>query len=232
MLLTQTEMERLTIYVAAEMARKRRGKGLRLNHPEATAFIVDEILEGAREGKSVAQLISYGSTLLTTDDVMPGVADLMPVLQVEGTFPDGTKLVTVHDPIRPGKVPVTGETVTPGEIIPAEGDIEINAGRRKATVTAVNTGDRPIQVGSHYHFFEVNKALRFEREKAFGMHLDIPAGTAVRFEPGASKSVTLVEFGGTGEIHGLNSLTNGTTRSAARKAEALRKARDQGFEGA
>lgn len=232
MLLTQTEMERLTIYVAAEMARKRRGKGLRLNHPEATAFIVDEILEGAREGKSVAQLISYGSTLLTTDDVMPGVADLMPVLQVEGTFPDGTKLVTVHDPIRPGKLPVTGQTVTPGEIIPAEGDIEINAGRRKATVTAVNTGDRPIQVGSHYHFFEVNKALRFEREKAFGMHLDIPAGTAVRFEPGASKSVTLVEFGGTGEIHGLNSLTNGTTRSAARKAEALRKARDQGFEGA
>ncbi|MFN0313693.1 MAG: urease subunit beta [Burkholderiales bacterium] len=231
MLLTQTEMERLTIYVAAEMARKRKGKGLRLNYPEATAYIADEILEGAREGKSVAQLIGFGSTLLSTDDVMPGVAELMPMLQVEGTFPDGTKLVTVHEPIRPGKQPLI-PAHSPGEIIAADGDIEINAGRRKATLTAVNTGDRPIQIGSHFHFFEVNKAMQFDREKAFGMHLDIAAGTAVRFEPGASKEVTLVEFGGTGEIFGLNSLTNGSTRSDVRKAEALRKAKDLGFKGA
>ncbi len=231
MLLTQTEMERLTIYVAAEMARKRKDKGLRLNYPEATAYIADEILEGAREGKSVAQLIGFGSTLLSTDDVMPGVADLMPVLQVEGTFPDGTKLVTVHEPIRPGTQPAN-PAHTPGEIIAAEGDIEINAGRRKVSLTAVNTGDRPIQIGSHFHFFEVNKAMQFDREKAFGMHLDIAAGTAVRFEPGASKEVALVEFGGTGEIFGLNSLTNGSTRSASRKAEALRKAKELGFKGA
>ena len=103
MLLTPTEMERLTIYVAAELARKHKTKGLPLNHPEAVAFIVDEILEGAREGRTVADLISWGSTLLTTDDVMPGVSHLMPMIQVEGTFPDGTKLVTIHDPIRPGK---------------------------------------------------------------------------------------------------------------------------------
>ncbi len=103
MLLTPTEMERLTIYTAAELARKRRAKGLKLNHPEASAIIADEILEGAREGKGVAELISYGSTILSSDDVMPGVAELMSVLQVEATFPDGTKLVTVHDPIRPGK---------------------------------------------------------------------------------------------------------------------------------
>ena len=231
MLLTQTEMERLTIYVAAEMARKRKGKGLRLNYPEATAYIADEILEGAREGKSVAQLISFGSTLLSTDDVMPGVAELMPILQVEGTFPDGTKLVTVHEPIRPGTQSAI-PSHSPGEIIAADGDIEINAGRRKTTLTAVNTGDRPIQIGSHFHFFEVNKAMQFNREKAFGMHLDIAAGTAVRFEPGASKEVPLVEFGGTGEIFGLNSLTNGSTRSGSRKAEALRKAKDLGFKGA
>jgi urease subunit gamma/beta len=92
----------------------------------------------------------------------------------------------------------------------------VNAGRRKVTVKAVNTGDRPIQVGSHYHFFETNKALDFERAKSFGMHLDIPAGTAVRFEPGEAKEVALVEFGGTGEVFGLNSLTNGSTRSPAR----------------
>jgi urease subunit gamma/beta len=232
MLLTPTELERLTIYTAAELARKRRARGLKLNHPEATAIIADEILEGARDGRSVADLIAFGSTILTGDDVMPGVAQLMPVLQVEATFPDGTKLVTVHEPIRPGTQPVDVKAISPGELIAADGDIEINAGRRKATVTALNTGDRPIQIGSHFHFFEVNKALRFEREKAFGMHLDIPAGTAVRFEPGEAKEVTLVEFGGTGEIFGLNRLTDGSTRSAARKEDALRRARDQGYKGA
>jgi urease subunit gamma/beta len=180
----------------------------------------------------VADLIGFGSTILTSDDVMPGVADLMPMLQVEGTFPDGTKLVTIHEPIRPGKQAAAKGAVVPGEIIAADGDIEINAGRRKAAVKAINTGDRPIQVGSHFHFFEVNKALDFDREKAFGMHLDIPAGTAVRFEPGEAKEVTLVEFGGTGEIFGLNSLTNGSTRSAIRKADALRKAKERGFKGA
>jgi urease subunit gamma/beta len=232
MLLTPTELERLTIYTAAELARKRRAKGLKLNHPEATAIIADEILEGAREGRSVAELIAFGSTILNGDDVMPGVAQLLPVLQVEATFPDGTKLVTVHEPIGPGAQPVDSKVVVPGEIISADGDMEINAGRRTATVHALNTGDRPIQVGSHFHFFEVNKALQFEREKAFGMHLDTPAGTAVRFEPGEAKQVTLVEFGGTGEIFGLNSLTNGSTRNPARKEEALRLARERGYKGA
>lgn len=231
MLLTPTELERLTIYTAAELARKRQARGLKLNHPEATAIIADEILEGAREGRSVAELIAFGSTLLTTDDVMPGVAQMMPILQVEGTFPDGTKLVTVHDPIRPGRKPVEAVPV-PGEIIPAEGDIEINAGRRKATLRARNTGDRPIQIGSHYHFFEANRALEFDRARAFGMHLDIPAGTAVRFEPGEEKEVTLVLFGGTGEIHGLNSLTNGSTRSDIVREQALQLARNRGYKGA
>jgi len=232
MLLTPTELERLTIYTAAELARKHKAKGLKLNYPEATAYIADEILEGARAGKSVAELIGYGATFLTTDDVMPGVADLMPVLQVEATFPDGTKLVTVHQPIRPGKQAAKKAAVTPGEIIPAEGDIEINAGRPKASVKVINRGDRPIQVGSHYHFFEVNKALDFDREKSFGMHLDIPAGTAVRFEPGETKQVELVQFGGTGEIYGLNGLANGSTRSASRKQDALRLAAERGFKGA
>jgi urease subunit gamma/beta len=233
MLLTPTEMERLTIFTAAELARRHRAKGLQLNHPEAIAFIVDEILERAREGQSVAELISFGSTMLTTDDVLPGVADLMPMIQVEGTFPDGTKLVTIHDPIRPGKKRVAKkDQIVPGEIIAMDGDIELNAGRRTAAVMAVNTGDRPIQVGSHYHFFEVNKALDFDRGTAFGMHLDIPAGTAVRFEPGESKEVSLVAFGGTGEVHGLNSLTDGATRGDNRKATALRLARDAGFKGA
>jgi urease subunit gamma/beta len=232
MLLTPTELERLTIYTAAELARKRRAKGLKLNYPEATAIIADEILEGAREGRSVADLIGYGSTILNMDDVMPGVADLMPVLQVEATFPDGTKLVTVHDPIRPGKQKKDAGAVVPGEIFTAGGDIELNAGRRKVTVKAVNTGDRPIQIGSHYHFFEANKALDFDRAASFGMHLDIPAGTAVRFEPGEAKQVTLAAFGGTGEIFGLNNLTDGTTKGEKSKADALKKAKALGFKGA
>jgi len=232
MLLTPTELERLTIYTAAELARKRRAKGLKLNYPAATAIIADEILEGAREGRSVADLIGFGSTILNMDDVMPGVADLMPVLQVEATFPDGTKLVTVHDPIRPGKQKKDAKAVAPGEIFTPEGEIELNVGRRKATVKAVNTGDRPIQIGSHYHFFEANKALDFDRAASFGMHLDIPAGTAVRFEPGEVKEVTLASFGGSGKIFGLNNLTDGTTKGEKAKADALAKAKAQGFKGA
>jgi len=232
MLLTPTELERLMIYTAAELARKRRAKGLKLNYPEATAIIADEILEGAREGRSVADLIGYGSTILNADDVMPGVADLMPVLQVEATFPDGTKLVTVHDPIRPGKQKKDASAMTPGEIFTPEGDIELNVGRKKVTIKAVNTGDRPIQIGSHYHFFEANKALDFDRAASFGMHLDIPAGTAVRFEPGEAKEVTLAAFGGSGEIFGLNNLTDGSTKGEKSKADALKKAKAGRFKGA
>ena len=231
MLLTPTELERLTLYSAAELARKRRTKGLRLNFPEASALIADEILEGAREGRSVAELIGFGSTLLNTDDVMPGVAELLPVLQVEGTFPDGTKLVTVHQPIRPGQLPLA-VMPTPGEIISPEGDIQLNSGRPTTTVRAINTGDRPVQIGSHYHFFEVNKALDFPRAAAFGMHLDIPAGTAVRFEPGELREVQLVQFGGTGDIHGFSGLTNGNLHDPACKAIALDRARAQQFKGA
>jgi len=232
MLLTPTEIERLTIFTAAELARKRRGKGLKLNHPEATALICDEILEGAREGRSVADLITFGSTLLTSDDVMPGVAAIMQMIQVEATFPDGTKLVTVHDPIRPGSEEPPEDEVQPGEIVVDAGEIELNAGREKTRLTVLNTGDRPIQVGSHFHFFETNRALDFDRGLAWGKRLDVPAGTAVRFEPGQSKEVTLVLLGGRGVIGGLNGLTQGEAGDEAVKAAALERARSQGFKGA
>jgi urease subunit gamma/beta len=136
---------------------------------------------------------------------------------VEGTFPDGTKLVTVHHPIAleqgdlsialygsflpapaasaPG--PAAFEPV-PGEVLAAEGEIVLNAGRESVALAVVNRGDRPIQVGSHYPFSETNRALAFDRGRAQGKHLDIPAGTAVRFEPGESKTVQLVPFAGAG----------------------------------
>ncbi|ARU03583.1 Urease subunit alpha [Comamonas serinivorans] len=241
MLLIPTELERLTLFNAAELARRRRARGLRLNHPEAVAIIADEILEGARDGRSVAELIAFGSTVLDADDVLPGVPVLMLMLQVEASFPDGTKLVTVHEPIRPPRgvdaaraAPdgADAEPRVPGEIIAAEGRLEINAGRRRVVLRAVNTGDRPIQVGSHFHFFEVNRALDFERAKAWGMRLDIAAGTAVRFEPGETREVTLVTFGGSAEVYGFSRLAEGATTDDTGLPAALARARELGFRGA
>ena len=231
MLLTPTELERLTIFTAAELARKRRAKGLLLNYPEAVALISDEILEGAREGRSVAEMMSLGSQILTQSDVMPGVAAMLPMLQVEATFRDGTKLVTVHDPLRPAADSEIVDETRPGEIIAEDGAIELNAGRRKTTLKVVNTGDRPVQIGSHYHFFEVNRALEFDRDAAFGMRLDIAAGTAVRFEPGQDKLVTLTEFGGNRQLSGLNALSDGPVDDPQTKATAIARARERGFRG-
>lgn len=117
----------------------------------------------------------------------------------------------------------------PGEIRPAQGEIEMNVGRATKTVIVANTGDRPIQVGSHFHFIEVNRFLEFDRQEAIGMHLNIPSGTAVRFEPGEEKEVELVEFGGKRHIFGLNKLTEGSTHN---KDEILDKAVEGGFKGA
>jgi urease subunit gamma/beta len=123
---------------------------------------------------------------------------MIPEVQIEATFPDGTKLVTIHNPIAPKG------TVVPGELLVEPGpDTELNAGRARCTVDVSNTGDRPIQVGSHYHFFEVNPALVFERDKARGFRLDIPAGTAVRFEPGQSRTVELVAYAGERRVYGF-----------------------------
>jgi urease subunit gamma/beta len=184
--------------MAAMVARNRLARGVRLNHPEAVALITDYVVEGARDGRSVAELMETGAHVLTADQVMEGIPEMIHDIQVEATFRDGTKLVTVHQPIR-GAV---SETV-PGEVTAAPGEIALNEGAQRVTLTVANTGDRPIQVGSHYHFFEANPALRFERAKARGMRLDIAPGTAVRFEPGATREVTLVPFSGKREVYGF-----------------------------
>ncbi|HET7874237.1 MAG TPA: urease subunit beta [Methylomirabilota bacterium] len=119
----------------------------------------------------------------------------------------------------------------PGEYLLGEGEIEGNRGRRTVELRVANAGDRPIQVGSHFHFFEANRALRFDRAQAFGMRLNIPAGTAVRFEPGDEKVVTLVELGGAREVYGLNALTDGAAVEARRPA-SVKRAADAGFQGA
>ncbi|UGQ12732.1 urease subunit beta [Yinghuangia sp. ASG 101] len=110
--------------------------------------------------------------------------------------------------------------------------VEINAGRRTLTVTVRNRGDRPVQIGSHYHFFEVNAALEFDRTPTLGMRLNIPAGTSVRIEPGATREVELVAYGGTGRLVGFSGLLNGSVISHAARVEAVRRAIEQGFQAA
>jgi urease subunit gamma/beta len=197
--LTPREKDKLLVAMAAMVARRRLERGVKLNYPEAVALITDTVVEGARDGQSVADLMEAGAKVLSPEQVMDGVASMIADVQVEATFPDGTKLVTVHEPIRGASAP----QVTPGEIIPADGDIELNQGRETIEIEVANTGDRPIQVGSHYHFFETNPALKFDREKCRGFRLDIPAGTAVRFEPGQKRRVQLVAIDGKRRIYGF-----------------------------
>jgi urease subunit gamma/beta len=203
-LLTPREKDKLLVAMAAMVARRRLERGVRLNYPEAVALITDVVVEGARDGRSVADLMEAGAHVLTADQVMEGVAEMIHDIQVEATFPDGTKLVTVHHPIRGA-----ASADVPGEVIPAEGAITFNEGLDRVTLTVANAGDRPIQVGSHYHFFETNPALRFDREKARGRRLDIAPGTAVRFEPGATRDVTLVPFAGARTVHGFRQAVMG-----------------------
>ncbi|HKH33166.1 MAG TPA: urease subunit gamma [Beijerinckiaceae bacterium] len=198
MQLTPREKDKLLVAMAAMVARNRLARGVKLNHPEAIALITDFVVEGARDGRSVAELMEAGAHVITAEQVMDGIAEMIHDIQVEATFPDGTKLVTVHHPIRGA----ASESV-PGEVTTPEGEIVFNEGAKRVLIEVANTGDRPIQVGSHYHFYETNPALRFDRDKARGMRLDIAPGTAVRFEPGATREVSLVPLTGKREVYGF-----------------------------
>ncbi|OYW59606.1 MAG: urease subunit beta [Bosea sp. 12-68-7] len=196
--LTPREKDKLLVAMAAMVARRRLERGVKLNYPEAVALITDFVVEGARDGRSVADLMQAGAHVVRADQVMDGIAALIHDVQIEATFPDGTKLVTVHEPIRGAS-----DAMKPGEVTTLPGDLVMNEGRESLCLTVSNTGDRPIQIGSHYHFFEANPALSFERDKARGFRLDIPAGTAVRFEPGQTREVRLVALAGKREVYGF-----------------------------
>jgi len=219
MFLTNREQEKLMIYTASKLALERKARGLQLNYPEAVAVISSFILEGARDGNSVAELMVSATKVLKADDVMPGVASMMGMVQTEATFNDGTKLVTVHNPIPILK----DDTIVAGEYIIDDGEIELNAGLEPITIEVKNDGDRPIQVGSHYHFFETNKELNFNRSEAYGKRLNILSGTSVRFEPGSSKEISLVNFTGKRYISGFNGLVEGLLDDEKVKADAMIK---------
>jgi urease subunit gamma/beta len=214
--LTPHETDKLALHQAGCLAQKRLARGLRLNYPEAVALIAAQILEFIRDGRSVAELMDLGRQLLGRADVMEHVPEMIVEVQVEGTFPDGSKLVTVHHPIvaehgnlalalygsflpMPGQDQRAQDTeraadglASPGGLLLDHAPIVINEGREAISLKVTNRGDRPIQVGSHYHFAETNSALDFDRAAAANRRLDIPAGTAVRFEPGETKTVALV----------------------------------------
>jgi urease subunit gamma/beta len=220
--LAPRDLDKLVLHGAGTLAQKRLARGLRLNYPEAVALIASQLLELIRDGHGVAELMDMGRRILGRVHVLSGVAEMIAEVQVEGTFDDGTKLVTVHAPIVLERVdlmlalhgsflPLPGAerfeiaaagaaepAFVPGESLVAPGTITLNEGRNVVQIVVANTGDRPIQVGSHYPFSETNSALRFDRAVAAGRHLDIPAGTAVRFEPGDTKTVRLVAAAASG----------------------------------
>lgn len=247
--LSPRDIDKLTLHQAGALAQKRLARGLRLNHPEAVALIATQLLEFIRDGRSVAELMNLGRKFLGHNQVMPGLPSMITEVQVEGTFPDGTKLVTVHHPIASEdgdlqlalygsflpvpdlvrfKTDPNESDFEPGARVVPEGELELNTGRATVSVSVTNMGDRPIQVGSHYHFIEVNASLKFDRAQSYGRRLDVPAGTAVRFEPGETKTVRLVDIAGNRVIRGGNNIANGPVTDAGREL-ALKRAKENGF---
>ncbi|XP_041378418.1 urease subunit alpha-like [Gigantopelta aegis] len=238
MKLSPREVEGLLLNTAGCLAQRRLARGLRLNYPEAVALIASQIQELARDGKTVSELMSVGRCILGRIHVLPNVGHMMEQVQVEATFPDGTKLVTVHSPISSQDgdlqmafygsfLPVPSNEVfqdkqmgddsvvdakldvIPGELFPCERSIQLNGDKDRVTLSVKSFCDRPIQVGSHFPFIEVNKALEFDRLAAYGRRLDIAAGTAIRFEPGDEMNVSLVEIGGNRIVRGGNGICDG-----------------------
>lgn len=227
MRLTPTERDRLLIFTAAELARARRARGLRLNVPEATALIADTVCEAARDGKRLMDAAAIGASVLTVDDVLPGVPDIVREVKVEAVFDDGTRMVVVRDPFGEGATlgdDAPGVVITaPHEPIEPEGLVRIDV---------VNTSDVPVSITSHFHFFEVNPRLQFDRAAAYGMRLGVPAGSAVRFPPGGSVEVPLVPIGGARIAIGYAGLVDGPLDADGAKEQALTRAREQGYLGA
>jgi len=229
--LTPTELDRLVIFSAAEMARRNRARGVRLSHPEAVALIVDEVMLAARAGETYEAIRDAAGRLLTTDDVEPGVAEMITMLYVECAFAEGTKAMALFDPIGPGAKPVE-DPLSPGEILTPDEDIEMFGGSASTTLDVLNTGDRDVQVRSHTHFFETNRSLKFDRAAAWGMKLDRPSGTGVRFEPGVVKTVRLTPIAGARIVRGQAGLVDGPLDAPGARDSGLALARARGYLGA
>jgi len=219
MRLLPREQDRLLLFLAAELARNRRGRGLRLNQAEAVALIADEVCEAARDGRSYADAEAVGYGVLGVADVADGVAELVRRIEVEAVFGDGSRLIVLHDPVAASAPPPHGEP-------------ELRWLARDVALTVVNEGEVPVGVTSHFHFFEVNRALRFDRARAWGLRLAIEPGEKVFFDPGAAREVFLVPFGGARVIRGHAGLMDGPLDAPGALEAALALARERGYHGA
>lgn len=187
--LTEREQERLQIFTAAQLARRRRDRGRKLNAPEAIAILLDELLELAWDGDlDLPGLTAAGAAMIDPADLMDGVAALVPEIQVEVMFPSGTALCAIPHPF--GPAPADG----PGSTRSAADDVLLNEHRLQRAIQITNDGDQPVFLSSHYPVAQANPRLRFDREAAADHRLDIPAGTAARFGPGETTTVTLVPY--------------------------------------
>ncbi|HTI21588.1 MAG TPA: urease subunit gamma [Kutzneria sp.] len=223
MRLTPSERDRLLIFTTAELARRRLARGLRLNVPEATALIADTVCEAARDGRRLHEAISAGRAALGPDDVLPGVPEVVGDVKVEAVFDDGTRLVVVTDPIG-----AAGSDTAPGAVLP--GPEPLADWPDAVTVSVTNTSTVPISVTSHFHFFESNPRLRFDRAAAYGMRLAIPAGSSIRFGPGERAAVRLTPIGGDRVAVGFAGLVDGPLDAPGAKQEALRRAIACGYQ--
>lgn len=232
MRLTPTERDRLLLFNAAQLARARRARGLLLNVPEATALIADTVCEAARDGLRLAEAIEAGRTVLSAAEVLPGVPDVVTEIQVEAVFDDGTRLAVITDPFQ-GAGSLAGRA--PGAILPREereGAAEREGTREAAEAVELqvrNVGDVPISVTSHFHFFEVNRRLAFDRAAAYGLRLDIPAGSSTRFEPGVVVDVELVPIGGARVAIGFSGLVDGPLDAPGAREAAIERAKGEGY---
>ena len=218
MKLNEAERDRLLIYLTAELARARRARGLLLNVVEATALVADAVCEAARDGKRLSEAVDIARSVLSEREVLPGVVRAVPEVRVEAVFDDGSRLAVVRDPFRAG---VAGaQAPEPDELA---GDVFLDV---------TNTAAVPISVTSHFHFFEANPRLRFDRAAAYGMHLAVTAGAAVRFEPGGTRRVALVPVGGRRVVIGFAGLVDGPLDEPGARERALEKARACGYEDA
>ncbi|MEW2555812.1 urease subunit gamma [Streptomyces zhihengii] len=224
MRLTPTERDRLLLFGAAELARARRARGLRLNVPEATALVADTVCEAARDGRRLTEAIEAARAVLGPDDVLPGVADIVTEVHVEAVFDDGSRLAVVTDPIGGGGL----GAAAPGALLPGPGQDEPGPAR---TLTVRNTASVPVSVTSHFHFFEANPRLSFDRSAAYGMRLAVPAGSSVRFDAGATEEVGLLPIGGDRVAIGFAGLVDGPLDAPGAKEEALRRAAACGYLG-
>ncbi len=223
MRLTGKELNRLTIFTLAELARRRHNRGRKLNAPEAAAVVCDEIFEWAWDGLPLSEVIEKAGTLLTRDDLMDGVPEVIGQIEIDALFPSGTVLVVVPEPFG---APPPDAPSAPGTVTVGEDPVDLNRGRSGITLPVRNGVDVPIEVTSHFHFFEANRSLSFDRRLAFGMRLDTPAGIAIRWEPGETKEVGLIPIGGDREVWGFAGLVDGpldTADAAAILDEAIRR---------